>query len=332
MSISSKLEWDEFLSGHPEAHLLQTSAWGELKANFGWQPVWVINDGCGAQILFRHLPLGYTIAYIPKGPVGGDYSALWPDVERVCRQRKAVFLKVEVDAWDDQTVDASLAEPRFRPAAPIQPRRTLVLSLEGSEDDWLQRFKQKTRYNIRLATKKEVVVRPSSDLGIFQNLMNATSERDAFGVHSQAYYQRAYDLFHPTGACELLIAEYAGTPLAGLMVFARGERAWYLYGASNDIERNRMPAYLLQWEAMRWAASRGCRSYDLWGVPDFDEDQLESEFTQRSDGLWGVYRFKRGFDGQLRRSCGAWDWVFHPKIYRLYQWYQRRRGGDTAHI
>ena len=93
--------------------------------------------------------------------------------------------------------------------------------------------------------------------------------------------------------CDLLVAEYDGRLLAGLMVFARGSRAWYFYGASNDEERNRMPAYLLQWEAMRWAKSRGCSEYDLWGVPDAEEDALEEGFSTRSDGLWGVYRFKR---------------------------------------
>ncbi len=87
-----------------------------------------------------------------------------------------------------------------------------------------------------------------------------------------------------------------------------------------------MPTYLLQWEAMRWAKARGCAEYDLWGVPDADEDALEANFTNRSDGLWGVYRFKRGFGGELKRSAGAWDRPFLPLVYPLYQrWSQRRR-------
>ena len=96
------------------------------------------------------------------------------------------------------------------------------------------------------------------------------------------------------------MAEYEGRPLAGLMVFARGSRSWYFYGASNDEERNRMPTYLLQWEAMRWAKARGCSEYDLWGIPDADEEALEAGFASRSDGLWGVYRFKRGFGGTIK--------------------------------
>ncbi len=87
-------------------------------------------------------------------------------------------------------------------------------------------------------------------------MMTVTGARDAFGVHSLAYYRKAYDLFHPAGMAELLLAEYEGRPLAALMVFALGRRAYYLYGASTDEERNRMPTYLLQWRAMQWARAR----------------------------------------------------------------------------
>jgi peptidoglycan pentaglycine glycine transferase (the first glycine) len=109
------------------------------------------------------------------------------------------------------------------------------------------------------------------------------------------------------------------------MVFRLGVRAWYFYGASSDEERNRMPTYLLQWEGMRWAAGQGCLEYDLWGIPDEEEAVLEEQFSNRSDGLWGVYRFKRGFGGEMTRSVGAWDRVYNPLLYRLYQFWSGRR-------
>jgi lipid II:glycine glycyltransferase (peptidoglycan interpeptide bridge formation enzyme) len=198
------------------------------------------------------------------------------------------------------------------------------VDLHGDEDQILARMKQKTRYNIRLALKKGVVVYPSSDVDTFYRLMTITGERDRFGYHSLAYYQRAFELFYPHGECELLMAEYQGEPLAALMVFARGKRAWYFYGASASQHRERMPTYLLQWEAMRWARSRGCSTYDLWGVPDYDVPTLEANFTKRSEGLWGVYRFKRGFGGQLQRAYGSWDRVYRPALYAFYRWWVGR--------
>ncbi|MDD5369771.1 MAG: peptidoglycan bridge formation glycyltransferase FemA/FemB family protein, partial [Anaerolineaceae bacterium] len=186
-------------------------------------------------------------------------------------------------------------------------------------------MKQKTRYNIRLAEKKGVIVRPCADLGEFEHLMQATGQRDGFAVHSLEYYRTAYRLFAAREECALLVAEYAGTSLAAVMAFRRGVRAWYFYGASREAERSRMPAYLVQWEAMRWAILHGCQEYDLWGVPDAEEAQLEAQFTERSDGLWGVYRFKRGFGGRLVRSVGSWDRVYLPSLYALYRVWMARR-------
>lgn len=333
-SILTAEEWDIFLEQHPQTHILQTASWGELKSAFGWEPVRVSCGDSGAQILFRKLPLGFSIAYIPKGPIGTHWDPLWPEVDAICRHHRSIFLKVEPDLWEasGDPVDPGLPTapktllPGFRTGRQsIQPRRTLIVDLSGTEDEVLDRMKQKTRYNIRLAQKKGVIAYPTADLETFHKLMKVTGERDQFGVHSIDYYRKVYDLFHPRDECELLIAEYEGEPLAGLMVFARGSRAWYFYGASSMDHRDRMPTYLLQWEAMRWARSRGCRLYDLWGVPDEGEDALEAGFTKKSSGLWGVYRFKRGFGGSLMRSAGAWDRIYHSLVYRLYQFYSARR-------
>ncbi len=181
-------------------------------------------------------------------------------------------------------------------------------------------MKQKCRYNIRLAEKKGVTVHAWSDVDAFHEMIKVTGGRDGFGVHSADYYRRAYELFYPNGKCELLVAEYEGVPLAALMIFRQGLRSWYLYGASNDLERNRMPTYLLQWQAIRWAKGHGCEEYDLWGVPDESEEVLERNFETRHDGLWGVYRFKRGFGGELRRTAQALDHVFNPVLFQLYRW------------
>lgn len=331
MSILSLDSWNRFLRQYPHAHLLQQGEWGKLKAGFGWESVCVVQGETGAQILFRSLPLGFSLAYIPKGPVGPDWGVLWEEIDRICRQRRAVFLKVEPDAWEEKfSGGEALVQAGFRPSGhPLQPSRTIVVNIEGDEEDILAEMKQKTRYNIRLAGRKEVVVRASDDLDAFAEMMEITGERDAFGVHTGEYYRRAYDLFHPLGMCELFLAYYQGQPLAGLMAFARGERAWYFYGASNNQERNRMPTYLIQWEAIRWAKARGCTSYDLWGVPDRDEEVLEAQFTSRSDGLWGVYRFKRGFGGKVVRSCGAWDKVYNRIAYAGYQLVLARRGSSA---
>jgi lipid II:glycine glycyltransferase (peptidoglycan interpeptide bridge formation enzyme) len=323
---TSTADWDAFLEGNPQAHLLQTSPWGELKASFGWDVAHLTHAQAGAQVLFYRLPLGLKLAYIPKGPVGSWFRDLLPELDALCRDHGAFACKIEPDlAWDEDFARMLQSEGFRASQHEVQPRRTLVVDIGGDEDEILARMHQKTRYNVRLASRKGVTVRPWEDPLAFGDMLRKTAARAEFGAHVPAYFQRAYELFHPQGACEIFLAEYEGQPLAALLVFARGDRAWYFYGASTTHHRNRMPTYLLQWEAIQWARSLGCRQYDLWGVPDAPLDQLEAQFTERSDDLWGVYRFKRGFGGDLVRSMGAWDRPYNAAFYALYRLLHRMR-------
>jgi lipid II:glycine glycyltransferase (peptidoglycan interpeptide bridge formation enzyme) len=321
MPTVSLAEWNQYLQSHPNLHLLQTGEWGELKAAFGWRPLRIISEKSGIQILFRKLPLGFTIGYIPKLAVSFQQSAysqqLWNEIDAVSKQNHAIFVKLEPDLWENQKPETWNLELRTSPQN-IQPPRTIIIDIKGNEDEILARMKQKTRYNIRLAEKKGVTVRPWDDIASFHKMMLLTGGRDGFGVHSLEYYQRAYELLHPKQMGELLVAEFEGKPLAALFVARNGNRAYYLYGASTEEGRNRMPTYLLQWEAMKWAKACGCEEYDLWGVPDEDEATLEANFETRHDGLWGVYRFKRGFGGQLKRAAQAMDRVYQPLVYWAY--------------
>jgi lipid II:glycine glycyltransferase (peptidoglycan interpeptide bridge formation enzyme) len=155
MPIASLSDWSQFLSVHPHAHLLQTGEWGELKSEFGWKPVRILDEKSGVQILFRRLLLGFTIGYIPKANL--DLSS-WSEIDSVSKQNHAIFLKLEPDLWNDQKPETGSVTLRTSPHN-IQPPRTIIVDITDSEEEILARMKQKTRYNIRLAEKRGVTVR-----------------------------------------------------------------------------------------------------------------------------------------------------------------------------
>ncbi|MHB1319870.1 MAG: lipid II:glycine glycyltransferase FemX [Anaerolineae bacterium] len=328
--------WDRLVAQDPNGHLLQTWDWGELKGTFGWTPwrVAIERDGslaAGAQVLYRRLgPL--TMAYIPKGPVLGSEDSeveheLWRAVHAHSRRMRAVLLKVEPE-WRDDEPDrhASLVRHGFRPSInTIQPRRTVIVDLSDDEETLLARMKAKWRYNIRLSARKGVEIRTPGHEGldIFYDLMRVTGERDAFGIHSKAYYERAYSLFSEHGRVRLLVAYRDDEPLAALMPFAFNGQSWYMYGASSNSGRELMPNHLLQWRAMQWARAEGCTQYDLWGISDADAS---------TDDLQGVQRFKEGFGGEVVRYVGAYDYVYLTPVYRVMErvWARRRHGTTVA--
>jgi lipid II:glycine glycyltransferase (peptidoglycan interpeptide bridge formation enzyme) len=160
-----------------------------------------------------------------------------------------------------------------------------------------------------------------------------TAARDGFAVRPRDYYMDAWQSFTEAGLGQALLAYHKAEgesplPLGGVYLLRQGSRAIYWHGASTDRERNRMPNYLLQWEAIRWAKAQGATLYDMWGAPDvFDE----------SDSLWGVWRFKSGFGGTVVRHVGAWDYPARPFWYWIYAVVKprvldllRSRGGQTS--
>jgi lipid II:glycine glycyltransferase (peptidoglycan interpeptide bridge formation enzyme) len=201
----------------------------------------------------------------------------------------------------------------------IQFRNTVLIDLTPSVEGLLGRMKQKTRYNIRLAERKGVTVRVATpaDWGLLYRMYAETSQRDGFVIRDEGYYRTVWNTFssNPTTTItsvptiEPLIAEVAGVPIAAVVIYRFAGKAWYLSGMSVDAHREKMPNYLLQWEAIRRAKEAGCYLYDLWGAPEvFDE----------KDPLWGVFRFKEGLGGKIIRTLGAWDFPARPTYYRLY--------------
>ena len=334
MAILTKEQWQKFCRENPEHSLLQDAEWGELKSDFGWSPAYVQTGSAGAMVLFRKMPAGLKIAYIPRGPFGDDFAQLWPEIHDLCRKKRAIFLRVEPDYWQN-TPEANALEysmENFIPAfATVQPPRTVVVPLEGTDDELLARMNQKTRYNIRLSQKKDLTVEESDDAAVFHDLMVTTGNRDAFGVHTEAYYRKCLDCFHEGKKGRIILVSYDGKPLSALMLFIEGKRGYYLYGASSNEERNRMPNYLAQWTAMKICKEAGCTEYDLWGIPDEEESVLEAQFMERQDGLWPVYRFKRGFGGEVKRTMGSFDYVYSPILYRGVKFADAERRKRAAH-
>ncbi len=334
-------EWDAFVADHPHGSFLQTTQWARLKNRFNWtsERVWVRKEGklvAGAQILYRSAGFRMIkIGYIPHGPlVDWDneelVQVLFGQIDRSIYQHRAGLLKIEPLLWQDdvsaETWQAYCsANDLICDTDSIQPPRTMLLDTSGSSDDIMASFRSKTRYNIRLAGRKDVTVREatSADMPAFNALMQTTGSRNDFGVHSPAYYQACYELFAERGDAVILLAEFEGKPLAGVLLVKCGKQCVYLAGGSSNEERNRMPSYAVQWAAIEWAKAHGCTDYDLWGLPDEDADTLEANFKERNDDLWGVYRFKRGFNGRVVRTVGCADKVYNKLVYKLYK---KRRG------
>jgi lipid II:glycine glycyltransferase (peptidoglycan interpeptide bridge formation enzyme) len=336
--IRQRERWDQSLLALPNAHVLQSWDWGEFKGRWGWQAhrlLWRMagRPVAAAQLLRRRLPgTPWNFLYVSKGPVldygdGALVEQVLADLAAFARRNRALFIKIDPDvprqlgpAELNAPLDplgqlwlAILARQGWHDSPEqIQFRNTILLDLSDGPEQVLAGMKPKWRYNIRLAERKGVVIRSGNgdqELAIFYQMYQETAARDGFLIRPAAYYRDVWQRFIDSGQAELLLATVAGEVVAGLILFIFGPTAWYLYGASTGRHRALMPNHLLQWRAIERAGARGCRRYDLWGAPD--------HFAE-SDRLWGVYRFKQGFGGQLLHGLGAYDFPVNAPLYRLF--------------
>jgi lipid II:glycine glycyltransferase (peptidoglycan interpeptide bridge formation enzyme) len=337
------ISWNDTMLQFRDGHFLLSEEWAAIKAAGGWQAmpfVWEDEKkrlaACALvlhkRIRIARVNLPIAILYAPKGPLldwedGDLVNQVLSDLETLAHKKKAIFIKIDPDVElgriaaqeedleinpQGKRIEAILQKRTWQFSSDqIQFRNTVWIDLSKSEDQILAGMKQKTRYNIRLAAKKGVIIRSAelSELPLLYKLYAQTALRDGFTIRDEQYYLMVWEKFISTGLCEVLLAEFEGEVTAGLVLFYFGEKAYYVYGMSTNAHRNTMSTYLIQWEAILRAKNKGKMVYDLWGAP---------EELSKDDPLWGVYRFKRGLGGEFISTLGAWDYVARPIGMKLY--------------
>lgn len=194
----------------------------------------------------------------------------------------------------------------------LSPTKTLFLDLERGEERLLSDMHPKTRYNIRLAEKKGVIIKVvktanAADKNELWRLLNLTGARDGFRLHGRRHYESLLDIGAGSSqdSLQLLLAEFRGKNIAAGVFSFFGGRVTYLHGASDHNFRALMAPHLLQWTAIKEALKRGFKVYDFHGL---------------DEAKWpGVSRFKQGFGGREYVYPGTWDVIFQPGFYSAYQ-------------
>jgi hypothetical protein len=135
------------------------------------------------------------------------------DLQSFAKKQGAIFLKMDPDVVLGRGVPSSeediadrdgqvmISELKHRgweySSDQIQFKNTILLDLTQSEEEMLRRMKQKTRYNIRLAERKDVVVRVGilDDLSMLYRMYAETSVRDGFVIRDEGYYKAVWQTF-----------------------------------------------------------------------------------------------------------------------------------------
>ena len=318
---------DEFLENHPKGHFLQSRAWAKVKPDWT-QEIIISTDKDGEikgamTVLIRQLPFfKKSIMYAARGPVCDVHDRetikeLLDKAKILAKRYKAYVLKIDPDVLVSDTEFENILKElgctvtrNTENYGGLQPRFVFRLNIENkTEEELLNSFHSKTRYNIRLSARKGVTVREGKtkeDTKIFHDLITVTGKRDGFIVRTLEYYQSVLD--NMGDKAKLFMAYHEDKCIAATIAICYGDKCWYLYGASANEHRNLMPNYQLQWSMIKWALENKCRIYDFRGVPgNLSED----------NPMIGLYRFKVGFNGDYTEFIGMVEDIYDKGTYFL---------------
>ncbi|TXT43029.1 MAG: methicillin resistance protein [Spirochaetes bacterium] len=309
---------------------MQSSFWGHFKAKMGWKAYllipdyWVSPSPGPVLVLVRNLAAGLKFAYVPHGPANISSSRAAAALRGMGQAIGAslgprlAFVRFDLPQDREALPLENLLYPGsgLRKGRAVQVPDTVILDLDKDENALLACMKPKWRYNIRLAAKKGVNIsrEDASRLDTFFSLYQTTARRDGIAIHPLEYYQTLFSLGKEPAffgsEITLWIAHHEGQALASIITLFHHGVATYLYGASSDEKRNLMPAFALQWEAIKAAKERGCTEYDFFGIPGADNPD---------DPMAGLYRFKTGFGGRVLHRVGSVDYPCRPIVYAAFE-------------
>lgn len=333
-------EYEKFAAAFPAGSFMQSANWVKVKSN-GWGSERVAVRGENGEIkgvmqmLIKKIPfVGTCYMYAPRGPVCDLHDKettreLIEAAVQAAKKHHAYILKVDPMTEKDDTeaienlCAAGFDRPNDNEDALIQSLKNYILEIKGrSADEVFASFDSKWRYKVRVAERKGVVCRyDTNDLDAFQMLMKETGERDHFQIRSKEYFQGILDAFGENARLYMCYAP-DGEPISGALIVNFAGRVNYIYGASGNGHRNLMPNYLMQWKMIEWAVETGCEIYDFMGVPHFEDENHPN---------YGVYRFKKGFNGRPVTYAGEFDMILSKSKYKQVSFLMKLRGYKTGH-
>lgn len=288
-------------------HPLQTDAWAQFRQSMGV----VMDKVSNYYISFHKIPLTpFTVGYFPKGPL--PTLQMTKQIKDIGKKHNAIYIQIEPNVKKQSNLQE--VSPDYIPSHhPLFTKYTFVIDLSKSEEELLKEFHPKTRYNIKLAQKHQVITKEDNSNQAFETyllLAKETTSRQRFYAHNELYQRNMWKYMHASGIAHLWTATYNNEVVAAWIVFINDGIMYYPYGASSRNHREVMAPNLLLWELIRWGKSHGIKAFDLWGAlgPNPDEH----------DPWYGFHRFKLGYGPTLIEFVGSYDLVIKPFIYKTF--------------
>jgi lipid II:glycine glycyltransferase (peptidoglycan interpeptide bridge formation enzyme) len=348
---SQRDDWNAFISSRRQPEIIQSWEWGDAKSGF---PVWTVKRlgwerggklVASAQILRRTLPLGFSLAYVPRGPMMD-----WDDTELVHQVvtdlitwirgdafgARSILLRIEPPAAHSEATRRALVAAGLRPYfKTVQPTRTLFIDLDRTPEQLLGSFRRTARNLIRRCEKEGIRVEVHRGTAIdthlreFYGIYAETARRAAFATRPLRHFQLVTARFAPRDMLRLYrCVAPDGRVLASGLVTVLGSRAWYIWGGSTrDHPLAKFASYGYMWGMLSDLRRAGVTVFDFWGLApeEAPADRLSTTpgAAPREHPWAGFTLFKTAFGGEPFDYAPAYDLPLSP-LYLVFRYVDRK--------
>jgi peptidoglycan pentaglycine glycine transferase (the first glycine) len=292
----NKKDWEDFLLSEKSV-FLQSSLWGDFKEKYQKVERFesVKNDKINGvcQVFEERSPFGKYL-YVPFGPVSKSEETRENLINYLLDKTKKegyLFLRIE------PLYEIKSGVKQF---SRVQPQKTLISRIDKPVDDLLKELHATTRYNVRYAKKRGVLI-VDGNVDDFYNLLLKTKKRQRFSSYQKEYFE---NLLKIKGS-KIISAVYDKKVIAATILFYFNKTVTFLHSASDYEMRHLKATALLRFDSVEHAKEDGCVYYDFWGI---DEKRFP-----------GVTQYKKGFGGEELLYPDGKDFPIKKLRYFLYK-------------
>ena len=288
-------------------HFLQSQSWERFLNSQGEKTFRLNEENFSALCVLKETPVGNYL-FLPYGPSLASIRDLGPAIKAIselAQKENCIFVRIEpINKLSTKTT----SKLKLKKTKDYDPKHTIILDLEPSEEEILQNMNQSRRNFFRNYAKKGISVRTSKDkkdAKILIDFLNQITDSRHFSTHSEKYLTDQLDFDFAT----LYIAEFENKAIGAALCYDSEDTRFYAHAAASDEYRKLSPGVAILTQMIIDAKRNGQKYFDFWGATDStNEKHPWYHFTQ----------YKLSFGGKMVEYGGTYDLPINKTKYALY--------------
>ena len=266
------------------SELQQSDLYKTYIKTLGWDVITV----SGVHIFVKRFPLIGGLAKIQRSDRLPNLKKLIPllhdyHVNSIAVEPSSSVQQQTLSRWCQQIPSG------YRlPSDPYLPTKTILIDIQGNEQDIFHSFSEAKRRAVRRALKNNLQICKSANIHDLIAIKNKSA--GFLGCITTFGIKKLWPIFAPDHAAIILAYTPAKELIGGVLLLFWDRVAYYWIAGATKKGKKLFAPTLLVWEAIKLSKKHRCTQFDFVGVWD-------ERIPKQYDSWKGFTKFKEGFGG-----------------------------------